>query len=200
MATEEAKFTELVQEHPFAVREYAAHVEAQTRVETDFSNAGKQAFGRLFKYITGHNVGTKKIAMTSPVRQAPSNQGPQTPSKRGENIAMTSPVGQRQVNGQWQVSFIMPAGSRIEDLPHPEDANVHLSAVPTQRMAVIRYSGSWSEARFQVHKQRLEHWIQAKGYQATGEASWARYNPPFTPWFLRRNEVLIPLLMPQATG
>lgn len=200
MASKEAEFNERVKEPPFAVREYAAHIEAQTIVKTDFGKAGRQAFGRLFKYISGHNRSAlsqsgandqgqgqgQKIAMTSPVIQ----------NKNNEKIAMTSPVHQRQINEQWQVSFIMPAGSRLAELPTPQDASVHLAAVPAQCMAVIRYSGSWSEARFQAHKQRLEHWIQAKGYQAIGAASWARYNPPFTLWFLRRNEILIPISLP----
>lgn len=201
MASKEAVFTERVTAPPFAVREYAAHIEAQTLVETDFSQAGKHAFGRLFKYISGHNRTVtaplnasktgQKIPMTSPVTQIPVTQ-----DKCSKKIAMTSPVQQRQVNEQWQISFIMPAGSRLETLPTPKDPSVRLAAVSAQWLAVIRYSGSWSEANFQEQKKRLEHWINDQGYQVIGKASWDRYNPPFTLWFMRRNEIFIPITAP----
>jgi hypothetical protein len=61
-------------------------------------------------------------------------------------------------------------------------------------MAVVRYSGLWSEERYLEHKQALESWIRAKGLTVSGVPVWARYNPPFTPWFMRRNEILIPVI------
>lgn len=88
--------------------------------------------------------------MTSPVTQIPVTQ-----DKCSKKIAMTSPVQQRQVNEQWQISFIMPAGSRLETLPTPKDPSVRLAAVSAQWLAVIRYSGSWSEANFQEQKSGL---------------------------------------------
>lgn len=178
MASQEAKFSVLLSESPFEVREYEPLVVAQTQVSGDFSEVGKQAFGRLFRYITGHNLSQQKIAMTAPVIQQQ-----ESPS---------------QESGGWWVSFIMPAGSQLVDIPQPKDASVHLQEVPAQHMAVIRYSGSWSEASYNGHKRKLVRWLQDKGYQASGEAIWARYNPPFTLWFLRRNEVLIPILMPSV--
>ncbi|MBT3504712.1 MAG: heme-binding protein, partial [Piscirickettsiaceae bacterium] len=77
--------------------------------------------------------------------------------------------------------------------PKPNDERVVLRQVASQNIAAIRYSGFWSESNYTEHKQELEQWIQQSGYQASGEAIWARYNAPFTPWFLRRNEVLIPI-------
>ncbi|MGO4999517.1 SOUL family heme-binding protein [Oceanisphaera sp. W20_SRM_FM3] len=181
MASQEAKFSLLVKEMPFEVREYERHVLAQTQVNGDFSEAGKQAFGRLFRYISGHNLSQQKITMTAPVTQQQEGQQQHSPS---------------QASGGWWVSFIMPAEFQLADTPQPKNASVHLQEVPTQQMAVIRYSGSWSEASYNIHKRKLETWLQSKGYQASGEAIWARYNPPFTLWFLRRNEVLIPIAMP----
>jgi len=60
-------------------------------------------------------------------------------------------------------------------------------------MATVRYSGIWSEERYLQYKQELESWIEKNGFSIIGEPVWARYNPPFTPWFLRRNEILIPV-------
>jgi hypothetical protein len=31
------------------------------------------------------------------------------------------------------------------------------------------------------------------GYRVSGEPRWARYDPPWKPWFLRRNEVIVPI-------
>ncbi|WP_319784064.1 heme-binding protein [Oceanisphaera sp. IT1-181] len=177
MASEEAKFTVLLKYGSFEVREYAPHVVAKTWVEGEFSNIGRQAFGRLFKYISGHNHYLQKIPMTSPVVQQAENQHSES----------------QPVNGIWQVSFMMPAGSRLDTLPVPKDHHVLLQPVSAQKMAAVRYSGSWSEQAYLEHKQSLQAWLQTQVYQTTGEAMWARYNPPFTLWFLRRNEVLIPI-------
>jgi len=110
---------------------------------------------------------------------------------------MTAPVGQ-QASGnskgnQWVVSFMMPASYTLATLPKPNDANVMLRLVPMQRVAAIRYSGLWSEKRYQEHKSQLEAWIAQNKLAINGEASWARYDPPFKPWFMRRNEILIPV-------
>jgi hypothetical protein len=106
---------------------------------------------------------------------------------------MTAPVGQQRRQDQWAVSFMMPATVTMETLPRPKDGTVTLRQVPARRMAAVRYSGTWSEKRYQRHKQQLEAWIQTQGLAATGDAEWARYNSPMTPWFMRRNEILIPV-------
>jgi effector-binding domain-containing protein len=88
---------------------------------------------------------------------------------------------------------MMPASYTVETLPEPEDPNITLRQVPDRRMASVRYSGFWSEKRYLRYKLELESWIQERGLTAVGDPIWARYNPPFTPWFLRRNEILIPV-------
>jgi effector-binding domain-containing protein len=121
--------------------------------------------------------------MTAPVSQEP----------RGEKIQMTAPVGQRSVQEKWAVSFMMPASYTLETLPEPDDPKVTLRPVPARRMAAVSYSGFWSEKNYIRYKLELETWIQEKGLTIIGDPTWARYNPPFTPWFLRRNEILIPV-------
>ena len=183
MAIEEAKYKVLEKNNRFEIRDYAPHILAETIVEGDLEGAGNKAFNRLFRYISGENRSRTKVEMTAPVSQ----------QSMGEKIKMTAPVGQRRVQEKWAVSFMMPTSCTIETLPEPEDRNITLRQVPARRMAAVRYSGSWSEVRYLRYKSELELWIKEKGFTIVGDPIWARYNPPFTPWFLRRNEVLIPV-------
>jgi len=104
-----------------------------------------------------------------------------------------APVAQQRVREQWAVSFMMPATYTLETLPAPEDPQVTLRQVPARRIAAVRYSGSWSEKGYLRHKEKLESWMRAKGRASAGDPQWARYNSPFSLWFLRRNEILIPV-------
>jgi effector-binding domain-containing protein len=186
MAIEEAQYTVMLKEQNLELRRYEPHILAETLVEGDFDSAGNEAFDRLFQYISGNNRSREKIQMTSPVSQEATSQ----------KIDMTSPVGQQRENGRWAVSFMMPASFSLETLPEPKDPNVVLRQVPARYIAAVRYSGFWSEKAYLTHKKELEAWIEKQGFSVTGEPVWARYNPPFMPWFLRRNEILIPVLIP----
>jgi hypothetical protein len=183
MAIEEAKYKVVEKDNKFEIRDYAPHILAETFVEGDLEEAGNKAFNRLFRYISGDNRSRIKVAMTAPVSQQP----------MGEKIKMTAPVGQRRVQEKWAVSFMMPASYTLKTLPEPEDPNITLRQVPARRMASVRYSGFWSEKRYLKYKSELLSWIQERGLTIVGDPIWARYNPPFTLWFLRRNEILIPV-------
>jgi len=183
MAIEEATYNVLRKENSFEIRDYAPHILAETVVEGDLEEAGNNAFNRLFRYISGENRSRQKVAMTAPVSQ----------ERKGEKITMTAPVGQQRVQEKWAVSFMMPASYTLETLPEPGDPEVTLRQVPARRMAAVRYSGFWSEKNYLRYKLALESWIREKGLTIVGDPLWARYNPPFTPWFLRRNEILIPI-------
>ncbi len=192
MATEEAEYTVLLKEDNLEVRHYEPQIVAETVVDTDFEDAGSEAFGRLFKYISGNNQSQQEIAMTAPVGQVAEGQ-----EIESQEIDMTAPVGQTQVDGQWVVSFMMPGSFTMDSIPKPNDERIALRSVPERTMAAIRYSGFWSESGYQTNKSKLEKWIDKKGYTVLGQPVWARYNAPFMPWFLRRNEVLIPIERPQ---
>jgi len=183
MATEEAPYTVIKTDDIFELREYAPQVLAEIIVDGDLEGAGNKAFRPLFRYISGDNKSRGKIAMTAPVSQ----------EQRGEKISMTAPVSQQSVQGKWAVSFMMPATYTMENLPTPDDPNIKLRQVPARRVAAVRYSGFWSEKKFLQYKQELDNWITANNLKVIGEPVWARYNPPFTLWFLRRNEILIPI-------
>jgi hypothetical protein len=183
MAIEEAAYTVVAKDGVFEIRDYAPHVVAETLVEGTLEEAGSTAFKRLFRYISGGNRSRENIAMTAPVSQ----------ELQGEKIAMTAPVTQQRVHAQWAVSFMMPATFTLETLPAPEDPQVTLRQVPARRIAAVRYSGSWSEKGYLRHRSELESWMRGKGLAGAGEPLWARYNSPFTLWFLRRNEILVPV-------
>lgn len=186
MSVEEARYTVVLKDQSFEVRRYEPHVLAETIVDGGFDGAGNKAFSRLFKYISGNNKSRQKVAMTSPVSQGAAS----------EKIDMTSPVGQQRENGRWAVSFMMPSSYSLETLPEPNDPSVTLRQVPTRYIAAVRYSGFWSEEVYRRNKDQLEAWMNKKDLRVVGEPIWARYNPPFTPWFMRRNEILVPIAKP----
>ena len=183
MAIEEASYTVVQRDGEFEIRDYAPHVVAETVVAGAFERAGTEAFRALFRYISGGNRSRHKVAMTAPVSQ----------EAKGEKIAMTAPVGQQLSQDRWAVSFTMPASFTLETLPEPADPQVTLRQVPARQMAAMRYSGFWTESSYLRHEMKLESWVRSKGLLIAGDPVWARYNPPFTPWFLRRNEILIPV-------
>lgn len=183
MALEEAKYKVLEKDEVFELRQYEPRIVAETFVEGDFSKVGNVAFRRLYDYISGNNLKREEIAMTAPVTQ----------ETNSEKIAMTGPVGQEPAKGKWRITFVMPTQYSMETLPKPLDSEVTLREEPGRLMAAIRYSGSWSQERYIEREVRLRDWIEAQGLQQIGEPVFARYNSPFMPWFLRRNEVLIPV-------
>lgn len=183
MAVEEASYVLISKDKAFEIREYAPHVVAETLVEGNMQNVSNKAFMKLFRYISGSNVSRSKVAMTAPVSQ----------QATGEKIPMTAPVGQQRVAEKWLISFMMPKSYSLTTLPQPQDTSITLRQVQAQRMAVLRYSGMWSEKSDLRHEQELTAWMGKMGLTQTANTIWARYNPPFTPWFLRRNEVMIPI-------
>jgi hypothetical protein len=186
MAIEEPDFAVLKHDGAFELRDYAPYLVAETRVEADFERAGNVAFRRLFGYISGDNTARQKIAMTAPVTQSRS-------AGRGEKIAMTAPVAQQADGMGYRVAFIVPAKYTLDTVPQPSDPTVEIRAVPAQLVAAWRYSGRWTAANYQQHEAELRRAMAARDLEATGEPVLARYNPPFMPSFLRRNEVLIPV-------
>jgi hypothetical protein len=186
MAIEEPAYRLIESEGSFELRQYAPQVVVETRVEAGFEEAGNVAFGRLFRYISGNNVARQKIAMTAPVTQ--SGDAP-----RGEKIAMTAPVSQVADGKAFRVAFVLPAEYSLETAPKPLDPTVQVRRVPARVVAVWRYSGRWTEANYAGNERQLREAVKRRGLQASGEPILARYNPPFTPWFMRRNEILMPV-------
>ena len=183
MAVEKAKYTVLEKEDDFEIRQYDSQIVAETYVDGELEDVGTEGFRRLYDYISGNNKKKQSISMTAPVGQEAGS----------EKIAMTAPVKQEKKDNQWRITFLMPAEYTLETLPKPNDNRVKLKADPGRLMAAVRYSGTWSEDGYEENRALLEEYIQKRGLTKAGEPVWARYDPPFMPWFLRRNEVLIPV-------
>jgi hypothetical protein len=193
VAPYEVLINHLINRKDCELREYKPHLLAETIVEGSFSEVGNEGFRRLFRFISGENRRRRLIAMTAPVDQAPVDQAPVDQKEYSERIEMTAPVNQEMKGGVWVISFLMPSPYTMDTIPQPVDERIHLREAPGGLVAALRYSGSWSGKRFEERKARLQQFISEQNLKASGEAVFARYNPPFTPWFLRRNEVLIPV-------
>ncbi len=178
------------------VRRYPEHVVAEITVEDSFESAGNRAFRPLAGYIGGRNRPGAKVAMTAPVLQEaePPGRAPRAPTPQTQPL-VTEPLVTEPLEGggRYVVSFVMPAGRTRDTLPEPADPRVRVRTVPPQDVAALRYSGRWSRAAFDAHAARLLAEVAAAGLEATGPPRFARYDPPWTPWFLRRNEVLVPV-------
>ena len=183
MAIEEAKYDVLEREGDFELRHYQPHIVAETLTEGDFQEVGNEGFRRLFAYISGDNRKKQTIPMTAPVSQEATS----------EKIPMTAPVNQEKVGGKWRITFLMPSQYTLETLPEPSDPRVKLTKIHGLLIAALSYSGTWSRGRYEEKENRLKELIRQRGLKIVGEPVFARYNPPFMPWFLRRNEVLIPV-------
>jgi hypothetical protein len=182
-ATEEPEYR-VVRELPgVEVRQYAAYTVAEVVVAGPAETAGNEAFPILAGYIFGKNKGEKKFAMTAPVTQAA------VPVK----LEMTAPVTQTATAGGFAVQFVLPKGVTLASAPEPLDARIKLREVAPSQVAVIRYSGFWSESNYDEHLAKLQAALRAADLGWTGAAVYSRYNAPFTPWFLRRNEIWLHL-------
>lgn len=178
-AADEPTWTLVRSYETFEVRDYAPYVVAEVVVPGPADEAGNQGFRILAGYIFGKNRGERSIAMTTPVTQTPE------PAR----IAMSVPVTQAADEAGFAIQFRMPPEYTLATLPEPLDARVKLREFAGGRFAVIRYSGTWSESNYREHLDLLQRGIAAAGLHATGNPVYSRYNAPFVPWFMRRNEI-----------
>ena len=180
--TEQQPYEVLEQRDGFEVRCYPPHLLAQVEIDGSFEDAGNRAFRALFRYITGNNQSRRMVNMTAPVMQQ---------HARTEEIAMTAPVVQvEETEGRHVVAFVLPASMTLETAPLPLDPDIQVRAVPEQMAAARRYSGRWTQSSYQRNLDILIAAVTVDGYVPVGAPRFARYDPPFKPWLLRRNEVI----------
>lgn len=185
-AAEEPPHTVTFSSGSIEIRDYAPMILAEVEVSGDMATAGNRGFRPLANFIFGDNHRPESttgadIEMTAPVIQA-----------RPDKIAMTSPVTQARGDDEtWRVAFVMPADWTMETLPRPNDKSVQIRQMPARRIAAIRFAGGPNEKTFKAKAEELSAFLAGEGYEIIGEPSYARYDPPWTPTFLRRNEVLI---------
>jgi hypothetical protein len=171
----EPDFEVVANEGDFELRHYQPFNVAQVQVSGDFESATEQAFEPLIGYIQRGNRGGRNLPMMAPVNQQRLDAGPTSAAEIS----------------QWLVQFVMPKEYPMSYLPAPADDRVSLERMPARLMAARRYRGGWGEARYREHEAALLEALAREGQSVIGEPIFARYNAPFVPGFLRRNEVLV---------
>ena len=184
MAADEPEFNLAFKDNNLEIREYEPKVIAQISVIGDFDEASSKGFKVLANYIFGNNNGaggSLKIDMTAPVVMQPLS----------ELIDMTAPVITEGENTKWKVSFIMPKKYTLNTLPKPNDKNIKIFSLPAEKYAVIAFSGLVRELSYNKQAKLLYNFIKNKNLTTLGPLQIARYNPPWTLPFFRRNELMI---------
>ena len=181
-ALEEPKYSVLKEYENFEIRNYASYLVAEVDIEGSYNKSGNEAFRILAGYIFGDNQSSMKMNMTAPVESEAIQ-----PSER---MNMTAPVfSNKNVNG-YTYRFVMESKYTQETLPVPNNSKIRITEIKDRVMAVISFSGRWSQKNFEKHEQILVNDLKNEGIGVASEAIYARYNAPFTPWFLRRNEIM----------
>ncbi|MBW2503925.1 MAG: heme-binding protein [Deltaproteobacteria bacterium] len=191
MAYEEPHYTVLQSYELFELRKYESTVVAEVHVEGDFDDVGGLAFRKLFNFISNDDRPEGKIAMTAPVIQQPLSSET-LPADDSATFSDNQIIPARS----YRFAFFMPSGYNVSTLPKPLDQDILVKTVSPRLMAVRSYSGTWSEERYRKNERILLEAIQEAGLQALSPPIFARYNAPFSLWFLRRNEVLVEVARP----
>lgn len=170
MALEEPEYEILYETDEIEFRRYEPYLVAEVTVAGE--SADNQAFRILAGYIFGDNDRDVKMQMTAPVESRENSHGSQV---------------------YQDFAFVMEKAYSLDSLPAPNDERIRIREKPARIVAVRQFSGRWSEKNFDKHEQRLLDDLQSLGIEAAGPPELARYNSPFTPWFLRRNETIVPV-------
>ena len=161
-------------ENSIQIRHYPSAVVAETEMIAGDKNS---AFRILAGYIFGKNIDSKNIGMTAPVDMG------------GKNIGMTAPVDNFDKDGKSYMRFYMPEEYSLQSLPKPLDPRIVIRELPASERAVIEFSGTMSHKNVSKHQAALEQWMTEQGLTALSAPLLSGYDAPWTPWFLRRNEI-----------
>ncbi len=186
MATEQPAFDLLNKDGDIEIRQYRPLIVAETMVQGRLDSASSAGFKRIADYIFGNNksarggVTVEKLEMTAPVTM-----------EAQENL-----TGVMTRDARWRMQFVMPHAYTMATLPHPNNPEVRLREVPAKRYAVLRFSGLVGERKLQRKTWELIEWLKTKSLNATARPQLARYDPPWTLPFLRRNEIMLDISSP----
>lgn len=179
MSIEEPSYTVVIRSGQFEIRQYDPYIVVETMIQgTEMDEASNAGFRKLFKYISGNNRSNSEIGMTAPVI-----------TERSEKIEMTAPVTTVRTPEGYAIAFIVPKQYNAQTVPVPNDSTVHIREVPGRTVAVIRFSGRWTDDNMKEHELELMQWLKETGKVPVSAPVIARYDPPFMPWFMRRNEI-----------
>ena len=183
---EQADYTVVKKMNDYEIREYPAHIVAQTTVQGSYRESMSSGFRIVAGYIFGGNTKKESIAMTAPVVAQKGDV-----KKVSESIAMTAPVVATNDGNSQIISFGMPRSYTLETLPTPNDSRVKIVTIPAKKYAVIQFSWYRSDARVKSMQERLLSVLARDGVVAEGSTAYAGYNAPWTPPWMIRNEVLV---------
>ena len=183
MAIEEPKYSIVETDDKFELRAYAPMIIAEVSVQGSLKSASNQGFRLIADYIFGNNIASngekQKVAMTAPV----------TVQAQPKLLNVTQQGGAQEQ--EWKVHFVMPSEYSMSALPKPNNPKVELKEVSERYYASLRFAGLTGEKKVARKTKELQEWMATKNLTAKGQPELARYNPPWTLPFARRNEVLI---------
>ena len=183
MAIEEPKYSIVETDDKFELRAYAPMIIAEVSVQGSLKSASNQGFRLIADYIFGNNIASngekQKVAMTAPV----------TVQAQPKLLNVTQQGGAQEQ--EWKVHFVMPSEYSMSALPKPNNPKVKLKEVSERYYASLRFAGMTGEKKVARKTKELQEWMATKNLTAKGQPELARYNPPWTLPFARRNEVLI---------
>jgi hypothetical protein len=172
---EQPSYSLLLQQDGLEIRDYVPAVVVETQVVASRRDAAGDAFRSLFNYISGNNDASLEIPMTSPVTQTYAG-------RERDNVG-----------DKWAVRFFLPVSLRAENIPKPLQQGVDIVALGAQRFASVSFKGTQNNKKVAKNTARLRQFIAENGYQVSGRPVYVFYDPPFVPWFLRDNEILLPV-------
>ncbi len=173
LGIEEPSYRVLEEREGYELRRYEPRLEVETRVRGGYEESLGRGFRVLFRYISGENQGAAKIAMTAPVLHQEEEEAAGASAHR--------------------VAFVLPSRFRHQDAPLPRGADVRIVPVEEHTAAALRFSGYATERRTAQKRSELLARVRRDGLRIAGPARLAQHNPPWTPPFLRRNEILLPV-------
>ncbi|HOZ46343.1 MAG TPA: heme-binding protein [Candidatus Hydrogenedentes bacterium] len=181
---ETPEYTSLKKANGYEIREYAPYIRAEVNIEGSYRKSLYSGFREVADYIFGNNTRRADIAMTAPVI-----------SEKAQAIAMTAPVLHESARGDeaYTVAFVMPREYSIDTLPQPNNPNVRLREVPERRVAVLRFGGYATRGRATRKIAALEKALERDGVRTAGDPVVAQYDPPWTPPYMRHNEIWVTL-------
>ena len=174
IALEETSYRVITANQIYEIREY----DDRLAVQTNQKNGQNRAFRKLFKYISGSNISSTKIEMTTPVTQS-------------VKIEMTTPVTQKLQDGEIIMKFFLPRKFQLKTVPQPLSEDLSIVVVKGGKYAVKKYSGRSTYKNFEKQSKLLIEALSADKIKAIDHPIKATFNGPLTPFFLRRNEVMI---------
>jgi effector-binding domain-containing protein len=178
---EQPSYNVILEQDKFSIRDYSEVIVVETEVVASRRDATSAAFRKLFRYISGNNEANMKISMTSPVAQTLTNQ-------------------EDEIGESWAVRFFLPRGLSEENIPQPSEAGVAVLKLKAQKYGSVSFKGTQNDKKVSENLAKLEAFITENDYEVSGPPVYAFYDPPFIPWFLRDNEILLPVIVNQINS